>query len=115
MDLNHLHLHVRDLERSRTFYESWFGLRERIRHGEILFLTNDDRFDLALSPSEHVEPFPGWFHFGFRLEDRDAVRETHRRMTASNVAMAKPLYEDEEMISFRCLDPDGYGIEVYWE
>jgi catechol 2,3-dioxygenase-like lactoylglutathione lyase family enzyme len=115
MDLNHLHLHVRDLDRSHAFYETWFGFRERVRHGEIVFLSNDDRFDLALSPSPRVEPFPEWFHFGFRLASGDAVREIHRRMTAANVAIAKPLYQDDEMVSFRCLDPDGYGIEVYWE
>jgi hypothetical protein len=25
------------------------------------------------------------------------------------------LYQDGSLVSFRCADPDGYAIEVYWE
>jgi hypothetical protein len=31
------------------------------------------------------------------------------------VQLAKPLYEDSTFMSFRCVDPDGYAVEVYWE
>ena len=29
--------------------------------------------------------------------------------------MPKPLFETEDFVSFRCTDPDGYAIEIYWE
>ena len=115
MDLNHLHLHVLDQDRSRTFYETYFGFRERVRHGDILFLTNQDSFDLALAPAETVESFPKWFHFGFHLPSADDVRALHKRMTADGIAVPKGLVDEPDLVSFRCVDPDGYGIEIYWE
>lgn len=36
-------------------------------------------------------------------------------MNVARVPIVKPLYKDESLVSYRCLDPDGYGIEVYWE
>ena len=115
MDLNHLHLHVGDLARSRRFYETYFGFRERVTHGEILFLTNDHAFDLALAPAPSVDRFPAWFHFGFRLNTADAVRELHQKMSSGGVPLPKGLIDDPDLVSFRCTDPDGHSIEIYWE
>lgn len=39
MDLNHLHIAVKDVAQSRHFYETFFGFRERTVHGKCLFLT----------------------------------------------------------------------------
>ena len=35
-------------------------------------------------------------------------------MEAAAVPVAKALYEDPTFASFRCRDPDGYAIELYW-
>ena len=35
MTLNHLHLHVRDTERSKRFFGAWLGFVEKVRHGDI--------------------------------------------------------------------------------
>jgi len=58
---------------------------------------------------------PAWFHFGYRLNSARDVVDLHGRMSASDVVVLKPLYEDDELVSFRCADPDGYAIEIYWE
>jgi catechol 2,3-dioxygenase-like lactoylglutathione lyase family enzyme len=115
MHLNHLHLHVADVARSRAFYEAYFGFAEHARHGEILFLRNEDWFDLALAPSPEVEPLPEWFHFGFRRHLPDEVRDLYERMKEDGVRMRAGLIDEEDLVSYRCFDPDGYGIEVYWE
>lgn len=115
MNLNHLHLRVRDLDRSLAFYARFFGLNEHVRHGAIAFVTDDARFDLALAPADEVEPLPAWFHFGFRLDDADAVRRLHDEMQAAGVAIVEPLGVHQDLVWFRCADPDGYRIEVYWE
>lgn len=115
MDPNHLHLHVRDTEAARRFYETHFGLTERIRHGEILFMTGPGGFDLALAPDPAPTPLPDWFHFGFRLPNPEAVRRLHASMLVAGVRMQKPLLDDPDLVSYRCVDPDGYSIEVYWE
>ena len=113
-DLNHLHLHVRNVDRSKRFYESYFGFRERVRHGNILFLRNASGFDLALVPDRTPLSFPEWFHFGFRLGSARAVRNLHSRMRSEG-ARVHDIEEHADYVTFRCMDSDGYGIEVYWE
>jgi catechol 2,3-dioxygenase-like lactoylglutathione lyase family enzyme len=115
VDPNHLHLHARDLERSRAFYERWFGLRERVRHGEILFLSSEEGFDLALAPDARPAPLPAWFHFGFRRPDAAEVAALHARMIGAGVPISRALATFDDYCSFTCDDPDGHRIEVYWE
>lgn len=96
MQLNHLNIDVRDIERSRRFYEAYFG------------------FDLALHPVGGEEQEWAGFHFGFRLAEKRAVADLLRQMEGEGVTVVER--EDEDgFLSFKCLDPDGYRIEVYWE
>jgi len=113
MDLNHLHLHVRNLDRAQHFYESCFRFREYMRHGEILFLRNTSGFDLALVPDRKPSSFPEWFHFGFRLASPRAVRKLHNRMTSEGLRV-HDIEDYENYVTFRCMDPDGNSIEIYW-
>ena len=113
--LNHLHLHVRSVERARAFYVNYFGLRDHVSHGDVLFMRDvHDGLDLALAPAETLDAFPSWFHFGFRLERPDDVRELHRRMAHDGIEPTQ-LEQLPDFVAFRCNDPDGYQIEVYWE
>ncbi len=114
-NLNHLHLHVRDTAPSQRFYETWFGFRIHTRHHDLVFLRNADSFDLALMPDPEPVKLPDWFHFGFRLESADAVRQLFARMKAAGVAFRRPLVDEADLVTFRCEDPDGYAVEVYWE
>ena len=113
-DLNHLHLHVRDVARSRAFYEGWFGVAE-LRAGDPLFLRNGDGFDLALAPDPEPAALPRWFHVGFQLASADEVRDLHGRMRAAGVALRTDLVEEVDTVSFKCEDPDGLAVEVCWE
>ncbi len=117
MRLNHVHLHVRSVERARAFYEGYFEMFEHAVHGgDILFLRDTaDGMDLALAPSEKVEPFPDWFHIGFRLPDAEAVRALHDRMQRGGASVTTALESHDDFVFFRCADPDGTDIEVYWE
>ena len=115
MDISHLHLHVRDRRTASEFYRRWFGLAVSREDDAITFLTGSAGFLLALMEDAAPEPAPAWFHFGIRLPSRDAVRDLHARMQRERVPLAKPLYEDATFMSFRCTDPEGYAVEVYWE
>jgi len=115
MNLEHLHIHVRDRNVAERFYVEWFGMRA-MRRGECLtFLSDEGGFDLALMDDASPQPMPSWFHFGFRLASGSAVAGLHERMATAGVSMLRPLYQDDALVSFRCSDPDGYAIEVYWE
>lgn len=113
--LNHLHLHVRSVERARAFYAGYFGLRDHVRHDDVLFMRDaTDGLDLALAPSPALDQFPDWFHFGFRLDRPDDVRALFERLRADGVETTA-LQQFDDFVVFRCRDPDGYQIEVYWE
>ncbi len=115
MNLNHLHLKVASVERSQAFYERFFGLRPLVSHGEVLFMRDEAGMDLALAPAAASETLPDWFHFGFRLESGEAVAALHRRLADAGATIKQPLSEEPDFVVFRCHDPDGYAIEVYWE
>lgn len=115
MALQHLHLHVRDRYVAERFYEAWFGLGMQRRGSETSFMTDGRGFLLALMPDWSPAPMPPWFHFGFRQESAAAVLLLYEQMRKSGVAMRKPGYQDDSLVSFCCADPDGYLIEVFWE
>jgi catechol-2,3-dioxygenase len=115
MNLTHLHIHVADRAAAETFYRDWFGLVVDRRFGQLTFLTDTLGFELALMDDANPAPMPPWFHFGFRLESKNAVIELNQKMTEKAVSMVKPLYQDDTLVSFRCADLDGYPIEIYWE
>ena len=115
MRLNHLHLHVSDVGKAREFYERWFGFKEQVQHGSILFLRDEGGLDLALAPDPDAASFPGWFHFGFRLDSIEQVEALHASMLGAGVEMRQPFENWSDLAAFRCVDEDGYQIEVYWE
>jgi catechol 2,3-dioxygenase-like lactoylglutathione lyase family enzyme len=112
VDLDHLHLGVRDLDASADFYARWFGL-----HGEVvdgtLFARNAAGFLLCLTPADEPSRLVG-AHVGFTFPDAPAVRAAHREMAAAGVSVGE-LTDDPAFVSFRAVDPDGNVIEVYWE
>ena|SRR5436190_7484836 len=111
MHLAHLGLVVGDEQRSRRFYERWFGFDAgpswRAEDGT-LFLRDADGFDLALHAGE-PGALPGFFHFGFRLPDPDAVRALLGRLAEAGVAVVER-HDEPAYVSLKCLDPDGYVV-----
>jgi catechol 2,3-dioxygenase-like lactoylglutathione lyase family enzyme len=58
---------VRDQERSRRFYETYFGFgaRPARRYDDgVLMLYDANGFALALGPAQEPIGRPGWMHFG---------------------------------------------------
>lgn len=115
MKANHIHLHVRDLERSKDFFKRWFDMVDGPDYGNIVFVCDADGFDLALSKDESPDPLPSWFHWGFKLASRTAVQQLHRGMVAAGVPITKAITRSDNLALFRCADPDGHQVEVYWE
>jgi catechol 2,3-dioxygenase-like lactoylglutathione lyase family enzyme len=115
--VKHLALPVRDQERSRRFYESYFGFGAkpaRRYDGDVLMLYNDDGFSLALGPTDETIELPGFLHFGIHLPSPEAVRAFRERLVADGVTLVEE-WEEPEYVSVKCLDPDGYVVEAAWE
>lgn len=114
-DLDHLHLPVRNLGRSIAFYSRYFGFAGDAIEKETLFARNPHGFLLCLTPSDEPQTLPDAVHFGFTLPDAGAVRTMYEAMRRDEVTIWEALFESAEFVSFACRDPDGNGIEVYWE
>jgi catechol-2,3-dioxygenase len=115
MALNHLHLHVRERSVAEDFYSTWFGMAVQREGTEITFMTDESDFLLALMHDPAAAPLPPWFHFGFRQASPAAVLAMNTKMVKAGVPIKKGVYEDGSLVSFRCADPDGHVIEVFWE
>jgi catechol 2,3-dioxygenase-like lactoylglutathione lyase family enzyme len=115
--LGHLGLPVRDFERSLAFYATYFGFdpatAQTYEDGTVI-VRNADRFDLALHPTDDEISVPAFLHFGFAMDSADEVRAHEAELRDAGVTIVE---SDEEpgLVSFKCLDPDGWRIEVYWE
>lgn len=113
MELKHLALLVHDIRKARRFYETYFGFDEDSQwQGDVLFIRNRAGFDLALMRGEHP-PNPGAFvHFGFKVASARDVEATQLRLEVDAVPIVEVVREPD-LVSFKCLDPDGYTVEVY--
>ena len=112
----HLNLVVADVERSQAFYARWFGFDQRpetVSDGT-RFVRDRDGFDLAFHPGAPPSPPAPTVHFGFRTRDDDEVRALLAELRAAGVNVTET-HDEPGYVSLKCLDPDGYEIEVYWE
>jgi catechol 2,3-dioxygenase-like lactoylglutathione lyase family enzyme len=117
MKLRHLALAVTDEQRSREFYERWFqfGVAPPRRYPDgVLMLYGPGDVALALGPAEERPALPAFLHFGFTLDDPDAVRELHAAFAAAGVEIAE-FWDEPDYLSVKVRDPDGYVVEVSWE
>ena len=115
--MDHLAIPVTDQERSRRFYETYFGFGakpSRAYDDGVLMLYNADGFALALGPSPEPIPRPVWMHFGVGLPDRDAVHALRDRLAGDGVELVEE-WDEPDYVSVKCRDPDGYIIEASWE
>jgi catechol 2,3-dioxygenase-like lactoylglutathione lyase family enzyme len=115
--MDHLAIPVRDQQRSRRFYETYFGFGAsppRRYDDGVLMLYNDAGFALALGPTHDAIPRPAWMHFGVGLPDRDAVLALRERLAADGVELVGE-WDEPGYVSVKCRDPDGYIIEASWE
>jgi catechol 2,3-dioxygenase-like lactoylglutathione lyase family enzyme len=115
--LLHLGLLVRDQRRSLRFYETYFGFESAgVRHypdGTVI-VRNTQGFDLALHPGDPPEWLPTFDHCGFQLPHAGAGGELLSRMEADGVPILER-WDEPGYVAFKCLDPDGWRVEAYWE
>jgi catechol 2,3-dioxygenase-like lactoylglutathione lyase family enzyme len=113
----HLALAVHDEERSRGFYERYFGFdaepAQRMDDG-VLTLHDGHGFALALEETHDPISLPAVVHFGFHGAESPEVRALRARLERDGIPIAE--WSDEpDYVSVRCRDPDGYVVEHAWE
>lgn len=116
--LTHIHLVVRDLERSLHFYQEVFGMEERFRDGpKMVFLNTPGSGDIITLNEDPAEAQlagvnGGVAHFGFRLADPATLDAAIAEVEAAG---GKLVHRGEHGpgIPFAYVqDPDGYVIEL---
>jgi catechol 2,3-dioxygenase len=113
--VGHVHLKVRDLDRSVDFYQSMLELDVTERNEPFAFLTFGARHhDVALQGVGEEAAPPGGgvglYHTAFEVESESALAAVYDRLVDRDVpvspvdhCISKALYFD---------DPDGNGVEV---
>lgn len=115
--MKHLALAVTDQERSRRFYESYFGFDARPARrydGGVLMLYDAQGFSLALGPTDEPIRLPAFLHFGVHMPDPESVHSFRERLRRDGVQIVEE-WDEPEYVSVKCLDPDGYVVEAAWE
>jgi catechol 2,3-dioxygenase-like lactoylglutathione lyase family enzyme len=115
--VKHLALAVTDQERSRRFYETYFGFGAfpaRDYDGGVVMLYDADGFSLALGPTDEPVRLPAFLHFGVRMPSRESVLAFRDRLVADGVPIVEE-WDEPEYVSVKCSDPDGYVVEAAWE
>lgn len=118
--IGHAHLKVRDLDRSIEFYSRFLGfhLAERVGN-QYAFLTGGElHHEIALQNVGPDAPVPaphgtGLYHVAFEVSDRNAFAEAYRAVSSAGIQV----HTVDHLISWAMYfaDPDGNGIEIYWD
>jgi catechol 2,3-dioxygenase-like lactoylglutathione lyase family enzyme len=115
--MKHLALAVSDQQRSRRFYETYFGFdaqpARRYDDG-VLMLYNQDGFSLALGETNEPIRLPRFLHFGIGLQTPDDVHAFRRRLAEDGIPIVEE-WDEPDYVSVKCRDPDGYVVEAAWE
>jgi len=115
--MKHLALAVSDQQRSRRFYETYFGFDARPprRYDDgVLMLYNREGFALALGETAQSIRLPTFLHFGIGLPTPDDVRTFRRRLAGDGIPIVEE-WDEPDYVSVKCRDPDGYVVEAAWE
>jgi catechol 2,3-dioxygenase len=120
LKIGHAHLKVRDLDRSIAFYQQHLGLALTERVGDAYAFLSGGAFhhEIALQNVGPEAPQPpargtGLYHVAFEAPDRRAFAEVHRELRQSGIAAALVDHYISWAMYFD--DPDGNGLEVYWD
>lgn len=113
--LTHIHLRVRDLDRSLRFYQQVFGMQEMFRDGELVFLNTPGSADtITLNP--HHEGLAGESggieHFGFRLKPDVSQDDAIEDVEAAGGRLIRRGEHAPGVPYAFVADPDGYVIEL---
>lgn len=116
--LTHLHLMVRDLQRSLKFYKEVFGLEERFWGSEeLVFLNTPGAKDMialhqAKDDDERCGQSGGLLHFGFELETKEDLDRAIKEIIAAGGTLEQRGEFMPGLPYAYVADPDGYQIEL---
>lgn len=113
--LTHIHLRVKDIDASLAFYQQVFGMQEKFRDGELVFLNTPGSKDtITLNPHDEglAGKSGGVEHFGFRLKPGVSHAEAIEAVEAAGGHLIRRGEHAPGVPYAYIADPDGYVIEL---
>jgi catechol 2,3-dioxygenase-like lactoylglutathione lyase family enzyme len=116
--LHHIHLVVRDLQRSLRFYIEVFGMQEQFRVGpHMVFLSTPGSRDLItlnqdLNEVARAGDNGGIAHFGFQLAEPGGMDAAVAEIERSGGKLVSRGVHGPGVPFVYVADPDGYVIEL---
>jgi catechol-2,3-dioxygenase len=125
--IGHCLLRVRDVECSKKFYIDVLGfqlMEEDPDHGGVFMSLPGDGHTIDLSQVEAPEELDppatlgrdqvGLVHIAFRVSSYQALRDAYETLQASSVPVER-MMDHVSQRSIYFADPDGNGLEIYFE
>jgi len=113
----HVHMTVSDLEKSRAFYEKFFGTAPvKVKPGYVKFLPGFGPLNLALSQAAPGEGRGHVDHMGIQVESAEIVTRELARVKAAGLPVREEMGVNcchANQDKFWVEDPDGVEWEVY--
>ena len=113
----HVHMAVSNLEKSREFYEKFFGVAPvKVKPGYVKFLPAFGPLNLALSQVEPSTQGGHVDHMGIQVESQEIVVREMTRIKAAGLSVREEFSVDcchANQDKFWVQDPDGVDWEVY--
>ena len=122
--IGHVNFRVADQERSRKFYTEVLGFdvaEEDPVHGGVFMTLGQDFHTLDVSDGRggsgqemREQRKPGLVHVAFLVDSHKALREAYVRLLEAGIQIDHATnHVNQRSIYFK--DPDGNGLEVYYE
>lgn len=120
MRIGHVHLKIRDIKKSVDFYKNYLDMEvtENLNNSFVFMSAGDMHHELALQEVGKNALLPGrhdvgLYHVAFEVPNKQALIETYQKIKQGGIKV----YPVDHRISWALYfnDPDGNGIEVYWD
>ena len=105
--IRHIAIASSNREKLAAFYKQAFGMKEVQGEGGAIYLS-DGSINLALN-EQYAGRGAGLYHFGFEVEDLDALKKKLKEAGAASEVQRRPRNREAE---YRVLDPDGNPIDL---
>ncbi len=121
--LRHVALNVTNLETSKTFYQTWFGMTIvwEPDAGNVYMSSGVDNVALHQIPTENIPAYqqsPGQCldHLGFVMDSPDSVDRLYEQVVKEGVEIVHhPKRHRDGSYSFYLADPDHIVIQILYE
>ena len=120
MHIAHVHLKIRDMDSSVAFYEHFLDMKitENLDNSFVFMSAGEMHHELALQEVGETAKLPGrhdvgLYHVAFEVPDKEALVKVYKKLKKGGIAV----YPVDHRISWAIYfsDPDGNGLEVYWD